>query len=349
MPADLHNSKSLSPLWQKRPTLDMEGRIITHSPCPKCGNSRINELIDTPCKQCLLIAPLDATIEDLLYDVFDEHGCVNADFYCRMCGYNLRGIERNSCCPECGNDINWSLNADQLRFANFNWLRKLRTGTKCLITAAVGLVIAIALIVFLLSSTMLDLTVIIFGSPVVVILIFLIGIWLVTIRDPAAESDPPLSLRKIARWGFIANGLSWLQLLLFETGGSLNHTTLLILFFAILLSGSIASFALHQLAAQVARRIPDQSLAGLAKAMNVFQMIGSGIGLYTISVVAATSGHSRLPGGWFLESCTILLAFPMLAISFIGSFAIVVQLNAALARAINSGTITLRVVRTTTE
>ncbi len=51
------------------------------------------------------------------------------DIFCIQCGYNLRGLARSTVCPECGSDIERSLQGHWLRFAEPRWLQWLRIGT----------------------------------------------------------------------------------------------------------------------------------------------------------------------------------------------------------------------------
>lgn len=50
------------------------------------------------------------------------------DTPCIHCGYNLRGLAPGGLCPECGCAIDESLRGDLLRFANLDWLRRVRWG-----------------------------------------------------------------------------------------------------------------------------------------------------------------------------------------------------------------------------
>jgi len=51
------------------------------------------------------------------------------DIFCIRCGYNLRGLLRETVCPECGGQIERSLHGRWLRFAEPSWLDSLRFGT----------------------------------------------------------------------------------------------------------------------------------------------------------------------------------------------------------------------------
>lgn len=50
------------------------------------------------------------------------------DTQCIRCGYNLRGLSKGGLCPECGIPIERSLRGDLLKYADPEWLEKLRFG-----------------------------------------------------------------------------------------------------------------------------------------------------------------------------------------------------------------------------
>ncbi len=65
------------------------------------------------------------------------------DTPCIHCGYNLRGLAAGGMCPECGHAIEESLRGELLRFANPDWLRRVRLG---ITVQLVGIVISIVMI-----------------------------------------------------------------------------------------------------------------------------------------------------------------------------------------------------------
>jgi hypothetical protein len=62
------------------------------------------------------------------FDHTDSQGAIAIDLPCLQCGYNLRGLDPASRCPECGADITRSTRGDLLRFANPDWLRRVKLG-----------------------------------------------------------------------------------------------------------------------------------------------------------------------------------------------------------------------------
>lgn len=57
---------------------------------------------------------------------------VDADRYCLVCGYSLRGLDWSGVCPECGAAVDRSLRGDPLRNADPTYLKRLRLGSRML-------------------------------------------------------------------------------------------------------------------------------------------------------------------------------------------------------------------------
>jgi predicted RNA-binding Zn-ribbon protein involved in translation (DUF1610 family) len=52
-----------------------------------------------------------------------DHNTLNSDLACVICGYRLRGLATNACCPECGTPIERSLRGDELSSASPQWIK----------------------------------------------------------------------------------------------------------------------------------------------------------------------------------------------------------------------------------
>ena len=48
----------------------------------------------------------------------DASGRLDEDIACRKCGYNLRGLNKDGACPECGTAVGRSTQGDLLRFCD---------------------------------------------------------------------------------------------------------------------------------------------------------------------------------------------------------------------------------------
>lgn len=57
------------------------------------------------------------------------------DTPCTSCGYNLRGLRHDQACPECGAEVWRSCQGDLLRFADPEWLKRLRLGVWLLLAS----------------------------------------------------------------------------------------------------------------------------------------------------------------------------------------------------------------------
>src|SRR5687768_14962896 len=75
------------------------------------------------------------------------------DVACRKCGYNLRGLDANGRCPECGTAVGYSLHGDLLRFCDPNWVDTLHRGTRMFIWGVVLVVLGAIAAVALAAST----------------------------------------------------------------------------------------------------------------------------------------------------------------------------------------------------
>lgn len=58
----------------------------------------------------------------------DDDGAINSDLPCLSCGYNLRGLDPNGVCPECGIEVGRSQYGSQLVYCSPEWVDKLADG-----------------------------------------------------------------------------------------------------------------------------------------------------------------------------------------------------------------------------
>lgn len=132
-------------------------------------------------------------------DLAPAAAAIGMDTPCIHCGYNLRGLTADGMCPECGKLIGDSLRGDLLRFANANWLRKVRLGI-ALHLWSIGLGIVLGAIGGGLAA----------GGAIgagfvtwVQLLVVVIGLWgtfALTTREPReALQDEGVSVRTLLR------------------------------------------------------------------------------------------------------------------------------------------------------
>lgn len=127
-------------------------------------------------------------------------GPVDFDLVCLNCGYNLRGLDRLSACPECGSAVARSLMGDLLRFSSASYVRSLKLGALIIVIATLGEVVAggagIGLAIAFPGAGQL-------GSQMLSIaasLALLAGWWLLATTDPAQEGrDESITARRLLR------------------------------------------------------------------------------------------------------------------------------------------------------
>lgn len=145
---------------------------------------------------------LDATIQAGAPRL-DAQGHLCENLACVACGYNLRGLEPQGGCPECGESIARTLASPSLVNSDPRWLARVETGLWLLLGA----------VVLGATSRLLVLSVDLYrhaGSAVVVLgaihatglLVALAGCWLVTMPEQPARFQEDRRLgRRLLRWG----------------------------------------------------------------------------------------------------------------------------------------------------
>jgi hypothetical protein len=141
---------------------------------------------------------------------------VDRDHLCVSCGYNLRGLDVTSQCPECAVPVADSLKGDLLAFAGVAYRQRL---LRALWLIAFGLVAAV---VISLSTTFLGFALARMGTPTSIagvrtligILAFvpyammIVGAWMLVLPDPGYNgSKDPATARLWTRIALIAQGV----------------------------------------------------------------------------------------------------------------------------------------------
>lgn len=151
-------------------------------------------------------------------------GLVNTDAPCRKCGYNLRGMDVQGRCPECGAPVGLVVHGTLLKYSNPKWVWGLKRGVSLIIW---GIIIMIFAMVagFVLAATVSPQALVLMGVAwVLLYAMMLMGWWLLTEQDPSGlgEDDYDTS-RKIIRITLVIGLVSTL-LSLAERFGKLPPT-----------------------------------------------------------------------------------------------------------------------------
>ncbi len=208
----------------------------------------------------------------------DDRGQIAADVPCRQCQYNLRGLDREGRCPECGGAVASSLQSDRLRFANPRWVATLARGSR-MVLGGLAAVIAAAILLLVLRSVrgklyrgssaigaLIDALdpglalLIMLGGAVV----FCAGIWFITTPDPAGlGEDRYATSRKSVRAALLLYILRRVldEVLNFVGPVPVSFDPLLrSLYLVSALAGMIAVFAYVRYLSKLAMRIPETAL-----------------------------------------------------------------------------------------
>lgn len=183
------------------------------------------------------------------------------DLTCTRCGYNLRGLTLDKLCPECATPIARSIHGNLLRYADPEWLDKLRLGAELMLwSILIGVVLGVAAGLFMAFMTV--------GLPqvfvsIVFMLTGVLGLWamfLITTPEPAiAFDEDPVTLRKVVRWCAVANFLGTAVQQAAQTGGL--GTAVVVAGRLLEIIGLVAYIGQFMYLRRLARRIPDEKLA----------------------------------------------------------------------------------------
>jgi hypothetical protein len=212
---------------------------------------------------------------------------------CTRCGYNLRGLATDGLCPECGTKITRSVHGNLLRYADPDWLGKLRLGSTLMLWNTL-----MSMLVGLGAAAVAGL-----GLPIVLVgVVSLVaggmGLWamfLITTPEPAiAYEEDPITVRRIIR---ICAVSGFLGSALLEAAPSLGRGMPFFLGAGFLaLVGLVAHFGFFVFLRRFALRIPDDDLAKQTRV--VMWGLGTVFGLMTIvQVITAVTTVSPAFGG----------------------------------------------------
>ncbi|UCG15199.1 MAG: hypothetical protein JSV19_07865 [Phycisphaerales bacterium] len=228
---------------------------------------------------------------------------ISEDTPCVQCGYNLRGLTQDKSCPECGTPIARSVLGDQLRYADPQWLERLRFGTSLklwniLIAIVIG---AVAAIIggLGLPQALVELLALVGAG---------LGLWaafLITTPEPRVlMREDPINLRKLVRACAVASVLGQFSSHAQRTAAADIRVVLTIVAGVLAVAGVVQMFGELVYYRRFAHRIPDARLQksttivlwGLPSAFAAL-LIGGAIVKGVAILVGAGIGASSGPGG----------------------------------------------------
>jgi hypothetical protein len=223
---------------------------------------------------------------------------IEVDSPCMSCGYNLRGLQTDSNCPECGHIISASLRGDLLRFSDPSWLAQLRLGASlklwAILVSYVFTFVAGFIVVFGVSDLF-----VLFASLVGSVL-GLWGTWCITSQEPRiALTDETLTLRKIIRASAIGSGVGGLLHMVAEFAplSTLVYAVATVLSFA----GLVAAYGELFYFRRFATRVPDPDLVKSTKRLIVVLpifIVVMVLGFVAVALMTpAFAGTAAAPGG----------------------------------------------------
>ena len=174
---------------------------------------------------------------------YDEAGRIAEDIPCRRCGYNLRGLDPRSACPECSTAVGRSIHGDLLQFCDPSWLERVARGLRLIIIgilADIGFGIVSVGVIAAFTTPNVAPRVAAAAISAGISLIMVLGVWLLTTPDPGQPpGEPSLSARRLARWCMTAQ-VAGAPLQMIGNVGWGNPMTALTLSLAITMAAAMA-------------------------------------------------------------------------------------------------------------
>jgi hypothetical protein len=187
---------------------------------------------------------------------------VAIDQECMQCGYNLRGLSATGRCPECGQFVHQSMRGDLLRYANPEWLRKIKLGLNLMYHSIVLTIFAGIVIGTIMVATGVMLPWLLTVVRTVSGFCSYLALFLVTIQEPRVSlAEKQVTWRRVVRTLAIANFTAVLitqtPFLVARMGAVFFNSVVI----AQGLLGLVLVFAYFAYAESFAPRIPDAKLA----------------------------------------------------------------------------------------
>lgn len=212
----------------------------------------------------------------------DATGEVISDIQCRHCGYALRGLNIDGRCPECGTSVGWSIRGNLLQYSDPVWVERLANGTIWLIVSALAGIVCNPTSSGLSGHGSFGAEIFGLIVEVAIVIIWIIGIWLVTAKEPGnvpATEESARSMTRFAAGAMIATGFIIGAAYFIEV----EALSLIALIFYIV-AAVVLLFSFGRYAQLIAARIPNPSL--VRQTRNVVWGSAAAMGLLALAMVA---------------------------------------------------------------
>lgn len=200
---------------------------------------------------------------------------------CVHCAYDLRGLNSDSSCPECGKPVADSLRGQLLQFASREYIRTIRRGHSYVLN---GILLLIVLTVVMMamtiasraaappagtasswsSSTLSGIDFLAEVGMTAVSFLIMFGYWLATEPDPGFTGlEKPDASRIVVRWAVAIQAATQLLSLLLKVAGPRILTSPILtglsiaVYFVSMLAWVVQYFAMMRFERWLAGRIPD--------------------------------------------------------------------------------------------
>lgn len=222
---------------------------------------------------------------------------VSIDVPCRKCGYNLRGLNAEGRCPECGVAVGFSTQGDYLQFSSPQWLETLARGARIYIWGIVVLIAGSIAVGLLLRGSGAATWVQLFAFAMLTV-----GWWLLTEPDPSGLGENRYGVaRRLIRIGLLGSVIEQFLDSIIQLGGSpqpIVNGVMGILRLTLSVLALIAFFAQLNYLRKLALRVPSPQMAQragfLIKAFAItlpLMLIGAiGFGIYMAARFGGAAG-----------------------------------------------------------
>ena len=239
--------------------------------------------------------------------IVGEDGTVIGDFPCHGCGYDLRTLNANDRCPECGTLVRASVRGNVLKYSDPVWLRRVATGVRRM--GKSGLIATASAVAWVFTSVS-ALAPLATFALVLAVAAFLWGAWDATTPDPSGIDERRCAklstlARSLLLAGLFAAPATTLRARIPLPDGLIRSTTALLL--AAGFAGILATVRLFQ---RLTLRIPDGRL--FAALETYFRVL-----LIAVSAATASVWIMNLiepPPARFATPLACVLLFPLLIV-----------------------------------